>query len=140
MRPSTEITAFDGGTCNIGVAAAAAAVVVVVGAILTRVLSVCVCVVYLLAGGRVVYPLCNSRLHRFINARNTTLALTHASLNRAAESRWNAETMEGRGSWPRETRVAHSSGVAWNRGIFVEVKVEDRTSGAMFMVVTVSSR
>lgn len=37
MRPSTEITAFDGGTCNIGVA-----VVVVVGAILTRVLSVCV--------------------------------------------------------------------------------------------------
>lgn len=71
-----------------------------------------------------VYPLYNSRLHRFINARNTTLALTHASLNRAGKSRWNAETMEARrGS--RETRVAHSGAARRGidpRGIFKEDK------------------
>lgn len=65
----------------------------------------------------VVYPPCNSRLHRFINARNTTLALTHASLNRAGKSRWNAERTRWKlgGGKPAKgnARVAHS-GVAWH--------------------------
>lgn len=39
-RPSTEITAFDGGMCNIGVIVVVVVVLVVVGAMLTRVLFV----------------------------------------------------------------------------------------------------
>lgn len=78
MRPSTEIAAFDGGM-RIHRRGSSSRRDPDARFIRWCASARCVPVCGL-------PTVCNSRLHRFINARNTTLALTHASLNRGGKS------------------------------------------------------
>lgn len=121
MRPSTEIAAFDGGMRMHRRGSSSRRDP---DARFIRCVSVCICALC-----TCVWSTHNSRLHRFINARNTTLALTHASLNRGGKSRWNAEARWKLGGEAGQGKRTWRGVESIREGFLRRIKVAIESSG-----------
>lgn len=132
MRPSTEIAAFDGGMRihrRGGSSRRDPDARFIRWCASARCIPVCG-----------LPTVCNSRLHRFINARNTTLALTHASLNRGGKSRWNAEARWKLGGEAGQGKRAWRGVESIREGFLRRIKVLESRSNRVAVLVTAPSR